>query len=268
MTMIENNPLITVITVVYNAVDTIEETLISVIHQTYTNIEYIVVDGASVDGTVDIIKKYENHLTCWKSEPDKGIFDAMNKGIAMATGEWINFMNSGDKFCNNDITQKIFQNQNNDNFGVIWGTVLIRTNKDVTEEKYIPFYKNPRKFRGMGICHQSIFVKTFLAKENPFNIKYKTIADYNMIKTIYDNNVGFKELDFPVCEFEGTGGFSQQNVMNQFYEIASLCGIKKSSPQFILRWIKRVILKFLQLLKKLHCFFSYRQKSEIIRLKN
>lgn len=94
----KNNPLISVVTVSYNAVGTIEQTLLSVINQTYPNIEYIIIDGGSTDGTVDIIKKYADEIVYWISEPDKGIYDAMNKGIKKANGEWINFINAGDSY--------------------------------------------------------------------------------------------------------------------------------------------------------------------------
>lgn len=93
-----DNPLISVVTVAYNAVTTIEKTILSVINQTYPNVEYIIIDGGSTDGTVEIIKKYANKLAYWVSEPDNGIYDAMNKGAKVATGEWINFMNCGDSF--------------------------------------------------------------------------------------------------------------------------------------------------------------------------
>ena len=89
---------ITVITVCHNAAKTLEKTIKSVLNQTYPNIEYIIIDGGSTDDTVDIIKRYADRLAYWISEPDKGIYDAMNKGIEVATGEWINFMNAGDTF--------------------------------------------------------------------------------------------------------------------------------------------------------------------------
>ncbi len=87
-----NNPLISVVTVSYNAVTTIEQTILSVINQTYSNIEYIIIDGGSTDGTVDIIRKYADRIAYWVSEPDKGIYDAMNKGTKKANGEYISFL--------------------------------------------------------------------------------------------------------------------------------------------------------------------------------
>lgn len=111
----KNNPLISVVTVSYNAVLTIEQTILSVINQTYPHIEYIIIDGGSTDGTVDIIKKYANRIAYWVSEPDKGIYDAMNKGIRTAKGEWINFMNAGDLFYSKDTLEKVFSKSINDN---------------------------------------------------------------------------------------------------------------------------------------------------------
>ena len=100
--------LISVVTVCYNAADTIEKTMLSVLNQTYHDIEYIIIDGGSTDGTVEIIRKYADRIAYWVSEPDKGIYDAMNKGIKVATGEWINFMNAGDEFVDANVLDKLF----------------------------------------------------------------------------------------------------------------------------------------------------------------
>jgi len=101
-------PLITVITVVLNGEKALEETIKSVISQTYPNVEYIIIDGGSTDGTLDIIKKYEDYIDYWVSEPDKGIYDAMNKGVDLTTGQWINFINAGDRFYDEDLIEEIF----------------------------------------------------------------------------------------------------------------------------------------------------------------
>ena len=103
-----NYPLISVITVSYNAVLTIEQTILSVINQTYLNIEYIIIDGGSTDGTVNVIKKYADKIAYWVSESDKGIYDAMNKGIAYSHGEYCNFINAGDKFCSSSLLKKYY----------------------------------------------------------------------------------------------------------------------------------------------------------------
>lgn len=101
-------PTFSIITITYNAVRLVEQTLLNVLSQSYPNIEYIVIDGGSTDGTVDIIKQYESGLAYWVSEPDKGIYDAMNKGLQKATGDYVWFINAGDSLCSSDTVQSSF----------------------------------------------------------------------------------------------------------------------------------------------------------------
>ena len=98
-------PTFSIITITYNAVRLVEQTLLNVLSQSYPNIEYIVIDGGSTDGTVDIIRRYESGLAYWVSEPDKGIYDAMNKGLQKATGDYVWFINAGDSLCSSDTVQ-------------------------------------------------------------------------------------------------------------------------------------------------------------------
>ena len=115
-------PKISVVTVCYNAVNDIEKTILSVINQTYPNIEYLIIDGGSKDGTMDIVNKYKDKIDVIVSEPDKGIYDAMNKGIDRATGDWINFMNAGDCFYNNVALESVFpRNYESVNFDILYG---------------------------------------------------------------------------------------------------------------------------------------------------
>ena len=101
-------PKLTVITIIYNNVHYIERTVLSVLNQSYTNIEYLLIDGASNDGTLEILKQYEGRIGKLVSERDKGIYDAMNKGLSLATGDYVLFMNSGDEIYSSDTVEKIF----------------------------------------------------------------------------------------------------------------------------------------------------------------
>ena len=106
-------PVISIITVVYNSEEYIERTINSVLKQTYPNVEHVILDGASKDRTLEIIRDYEEKIAFWKSESDKGIYDAMNKAQALATGDYVMFLNSGDEFLNNDILLNSFQSKAN-----------------------------------------------------------------------------------------------------------------------------------------------------------
>ena len=145
----ETDTLISIVTVSYNAVLTIEQTILSVINQTYPNVEYIIIDGGSTDGTVDIIKKYADKIAYWVSEPDKGIYDAMNKGGLKATGDFIQFLNAGDWFENEYVIEKIFKDWYK-RVDVIYGDMIIRRSDGV-------YYVYMQKLK---ICH--ILKMTFL----------------------------------------------------------------------------------------------------------
>lgn len=208
---------ITIVTISLNTVKDIENTILSVINQTYPHVEYIVIDGKSNDGTIDIIKKYNEKISYWLSEPDKGIYDAMNKGIKAATGEWILFMNSGDTFHNEYVIEHIFSQSYNDDVGVIWGNAdLYREGKYVTKYKNRPFYKHlSTAFRGVGICHQSTFVRTTLAKQLMFDTSYKICADFNMMYLIYKQGYIFIHNPITISHFD-LSGISSTNASKIF----------------------------------------------------
>jgi len=205
----QNQVLVSVVTVSYNAVSTIEQTILSVINQTYLYIEYIIIDGGSTDGTVDIIKKYADKIAYWVSEPDKGIYDAMNKGIKVATGEWINFMNCGDRFYDKNVLAEIFLKNNEAD--VIYGNVMI----DVLNYEYIHLSDKLDSIKlYMPFCHQSSFVKTYLVQRNPFDLKYKFVADYNMFYQFYRQGYVFKYVNMVVACYNKEGGFTDSNSFN------------------------------------------------------
>lgn len=172
------NPLITVVTVVFNGVEHIEDTIESVINQTYGNVEFIIVDGGSEDGTLDIIKKYDHAIDYWVSEPDKGIYEAMNKGIDLGCGDWINFMNAGDSFFNYEVLSLVFLKPGiYKDATVIYGDHEIRYLK---KRKIVKAGNLAKLWTGSQFCHQSAFVRLKYHKTHQFNSCRKIAADFEV----------------------------------------------------------------------------------------
>ena len=209
-----DNPLITVVTVVLNGKRNIENTILSVINQTYDNVEYIIVDGGSTDGTLDIIKKYGDQIDCWASEPDKGIYDAMNKAIDLASGKWINFLNCGDSFFNKDVLKIIFSEKQTDDDVLFGDTQFIYadgTRRILTAGKTDEFWK------GLPFYHQSVFVKTALAKLHKFNLEYEIAADFDFLLNLYQKQYRFLDTKIIVSNM-AAGGLSYNKRLRAFQD--------------------------------------------------
>lgn len=176
-------PTFSVITVCYNAEALIEDTIQSVISQTYHHIEYIIVDGASTDGTLAIVRRYERHIAHIVSEPDKGLYDAMNKGIALATGDYLCFLNAGDSFHEDDTLQQIVHSLAPQDTlpGVIYGdTDLVDAEGHFVRKRRLspPEVLTWKSFRqGMLVCHQAFFARRDLVE--PYDLRYRFSADFD-----------------------------------------------------------------------------------------
>jgi glycosyltransferase involved in cell wall biosynthesis len=164
-------PKISVITVTYNASKTLENTLLSVVNQSYPNLEYIIIDGGSTDGTVDIIRKYSDKISYWISEPDNGVYDAMNKGTKVATGDFCYFLGADDTLLV-DLTTIEFEKYLGDIIygDVLWGDTGLAYNGRFTKHKLLMD----------NICHQSIFYPSQVYKNYSYNTAYKTLADWDL----------------------------------------------------------------------------------------
>lgn len=193
---------VSVITVVYNNSKGLERTIQSVLAQTYDSMEFIIIDGGSKDGTVDVIKKNENRIDKWLSEPDKGIYDAMNKGVKMATGEWLCFMNSGDCFVDGMVLQRIFMNTINGDIAFLYSDIY---GIDAKGERII----RPMSFQKGILIHQGIIYRRSLHREHGLYIVTKRliISDYLFFIRIPEEQV--LKIDTIICVYEG-GGISAQ----------------------------------------------------------
>lgn len=220
-------PKITIITVVYNAVATIEQTIQSVIGQTYPNIEYIVIDGASTDGTIDIIKKYQDKITLWVSEPDNGIYDAMNKGLKRAKGDFVYFLGGDDLLYSNSVLNNI-SNRLIDKNKIYYGNVIFKTRNIIYDGKF-----SSLKIATRNISHQSIFYPRGIFDGYCFDTKYKIFADYELNLKLYGNSsYSFVYIPITVALFNDEGS-SGSNVLDSCFERDRIEIIKNNFPFWI-----------------------------------
>ena len=178
------HPTFSIITVTYNAGKVLEDTIQSVVFQTYRNVEYIIVDGGSKDNTLEIAGKYRDRISKIISEPDKGLYDAMNKGIRLATGDYLCFLNAGDKFHDNDTLQRMVDSLKDGELpDVLYGeTAIVDENGNFQHMRRLstPQQLNWKSFKqGMVVCHQAFFAKRELAVQEPYLLEYRFSADFD-----------------------------------------------------------------------------------------
>lgn len=220
---------ITVVTVCRNAENSIRKTIESVLDQRFSDYEYLIVDGASTDGTLSVIESYsdkfaeKNILFHSISEPDKGIYDAMNKAIDKAHGEWILFMNSGDTFFNGEVLNRLF-GFDISGYDIVYGNVLITEN-------------NMYKFNSAGfitdqgffspICHQGMMTRTSVLRDYKYDTGYRLAADYDSMIRIHKVGGKFKKTDLTVAVFELGGTSFKQSIryLKEMYVSRKSAGI-------------------------------------------
>jgi glycosyltransferase involved in cell wall biosynthesis len=193
-----DRPRLTVVTAVFNGSKTLEATIQSVISQTYANIEYIIIDGGSTDGTLDIIRKYEDAIDYWLSEPDKGVYDAMNKGIRASTGTWLNFLNANDVYCNCSAIESVAKKHFHGDARFIYSDVLLKENNR-------PLRRHTCDHTRLVINHQgSIYQKTLHDEHGLYLVAPRiTISDYLFFSLI--NEKDFAKADTPIAIYDTTG---------------------------------------------------------------
>ena len=202
--------MITIVTINLNNKDGLRQTIESVVNQTYFDqIEYIIIDGGSTDGSVDVIKEYEDKISYWVSEPDKGIYNAMNKGVDASNGEYSLYLNSGDYLNSNDIIEKVYNELDKD---IVYGNenklkpgrissynVSLAKYPDVLEERF---------FKTTALPHQSTFIKTSLLKENKYSEDWKLLGDWLFFREmIMVKKVSYKHIPIVISNY-GLDGVS------------------------------------------------------------
>lgn len=201
---IPGKPLLTVITVVYNGEKYLEQAIQSVLAQTYDNVEYIIIDGGSTDGTLDIIRNYEERVDYWVSEPDEGIYDAMNKGISLASGELIGILNSDDWYSSYAIDSVIAAYKKMGARDIViagkWNVIFEGMSFKITVSPTLEFH------RGMPIAHEAMFIaKSIYEKIGFYNAEYNYASDLDLLVRIFFAQIQIKFIEQILLNFRTTG---------------------------------------------------------------
>lgn len=210
---------ISVITICYNAVSTIETTICSVLEQSYSDIEYIVIDGDSTDGTKQLIDKYKDKISLIISEKDNGLYDAMNKGIRLAKGEVIAFLHADDFYSDKLVIEKYIQTFQNGNYDAVYSDLFYvdEKNTEVVKRKWVSgVYKEGAFLNGWMPPHPTLFVKSGIyEKFGGFNLEFKTSADYElMLRFIHKHKIKLGYLKHFTVKMR-MGGQSNASINNR-----------------------------------------------------
>lgn len=237
---------ISVVIVTYNAENDIEKTLKSICDQSYPYIECIVKDGGSADKTNDIVRsmqlKYKKNRIKHIISKDAGIYDAMNQSITYCLGEWVIYINAGDRLYDRNTISKIFSNKKYGRYGVLYGNVVTA---DISGKSLWVGNLNTIKSK-MPFGHQSCFVRKKYLEQFPFNTEYSIAADYNLICDLYSNGVAFYNLNITIAEFM-LNGVSSQKFFTRLWEqnkVIKRHGFQKKT------WFMLYILQFLDAVMK------------------
>ena len=239
---------VTVVTAVLNDAGHIEQTILSVISQTDIEIEYIIVDGGSKDGTLELIGKYKDKISLLISESDRGVYDAMNKGIKYSTGDFVYFLNSGDVLLNPSILSKIKFEDVNVRNTIIYGNVVVAYGNIEALEKPRPFFNSKMKFKGIGICHQSMFFPGELIRNEKYDLSYNIAADYDLAYRLWRKGTEFLYKDITISKYDWGKGISSNpyKLLDVYRENARVCH-QQLNPLY---WAK-MVLEYIRLQKKL-----------------
>ena len=208
-------PLVSIITPVLNGAKYIEETILSVVNQTYSNIEYIIIDGGSTDGTLDIVYKYQHKIEIVISEPDEGIYYAMNKGILLCSGELIGIINSDDFYSINTVQIIVNKYLSARGVGVFYGDMVVVDSESHKESYVVSDHKKVLKRLSMWVPHPTVFIpKVIYNKYGVYDRRIKISADFHLIVKLLVRDVSFYKIDAVLAYFR-TGGVTYNNSLDK-----------------------------------------------------
>ena len=233
---------LSIITVAYNAFAPLQETAENILAQTFTDYEYLVIDGGSSDGTADYLEKLASRFNSrsipfhFVSEPDHGIYDAMNKGVRMCSGEWVIFMNAGDLFASDNVLQLVFGKKQQWEADIIYGDVVKNGEVKQAPANYYLYHR-------MIFCHQSVFVRRSCLLDIPFDTRHKLSADLKFFIEQYQRHARFMHIGIPISIFDTSGVSNSQRSKGLYDNIRVVCETIPY-PQRI-RFVMRLLVPYI-----------------------
>ena len=272
-----NLPIVSIVTVVMNGIEHIEKTILSVLNQGYANIEYIIVDGGSTDGTLDVIRKYEEYLEYWISESDSGIYDAMNKGIALCSGELVGLLNADDSYEPNAINAVVDSYKiNGQNECILYGNYKIYMNMLVNETVSACSFKTKNFFnwfklfkvellkyrtvdispkldllKSVTLCHQALFVSRSVYQKSNYDLRFKLAADYHFMLNNYKFGIPYVKVNQTMVRYRGDGATFQRFWRSNFETLLAFHDVYKFNSLEFLRFFSLRSTGFVKLITKL-----------------
>ena len=240
---------ISIITVCYNSAATLEKTILSVAGQSYKNIEYIIVDGLSKDKTVAVIQQHKDKISHWISEPDRGLYDAMNKGIAMSTGDIIGILNSDDTFYSDMVIAEMAAFHEANTIDASVGNIMQHKENGKVVRVYSSKYWKPEKLKiGFMPPHPSLFIKKELfEKYGDYDLGFKIGADYELITRFFlKNNINWKYSGITttamlVGGLSSSGSSSYHLITTEIQKALLMNGLSFSPIKIKMRFLWKII---------------------------
>jgi glycosyltransferase involved in cell wall biosynthesis len=260
-----HNPLVSIVTVVFNGERFLEGTIKSVLNQTYENVEYIIIDGGSADGTLDIIRQYKDEIDYWRSKKDQGIYDAMNQGIALCTGEIIGIISADDFYDQNTISLvvKTFQKSHAD---IIFGNKLM-INEEIGLQRVVSVaVPDSANNTAINNVHPTVFVARQIYEKFLFDTSYKIAADYDLMIRFFGANYKFEKIDSVLVVMRSGGASSLFNLENVKirYKYFGIVAAMKKLITVILKMFLNNILRTFGLTKQYYLKKGWESTSKII----
>lgn len=237
-------PNVSIITVTFQNAEGLKATMRSVFEQDYPKLEYIVVDGGSSDGSLEVILEHEARISWWCSEHDRGIYDAMNKGIRQATGDWVILMNAGDRFFSSQVLKEVFERNSYQGYSFVYGNWEVRYSLEKKSLRKAGSVKS--LWKGSQFCHQAVFISSTYHRNHYYSNQYRLVADFAFFYQAFEAGEKFKQLNIPIASIEA-GGVSDQRRLEVIAEWEQVIGENwKSKGYFTWRTIREQVALYLK----------------------